>query len=262
MHVAMADLVRRLRSRTIHLGMRSHLPYHAIPSALSRDPICPITRSHLPYHAIPSALSRDPICPITRSHLPYHAIPSALSRDPICPITRSHLPYHAIPSALSRDPICPITRSHLPYHAIPSALSRDPICPITRSHLSYHAIRVASSARMPRNHAKCIVTAMAGMGGTSFIHCRMALGLDAPEQTVFPGPPLSANVRETDARTKFSVEGEQAKAARERIIESSPHFPALPHGSDVQGCQAAIQRRVQEPSLPTCVRQTPARSLV
>jgi hypothetical protein len=57
---------------------------------------------------------------------------------------------------------------------------------------------------------------------------------------------LSANVRETDARTKFSVEGEQAKAARERIIESSPHFPALPHGSDVQGYQAAIQRRVQE----------------
>src|SRR5271155_3740962 len=29
--------------------------------------------------------------------------------------------------------------------------------------------------------------------------------------------PLSANVRETDARSKFSVEGEQAKAARERI---------------------------------------------
>jgi hypothetical protein len=145
--------------------------------------------------AIPSALSCDPVCPITRSRLPYHAIPSALSRDPICPITRSHLPYHAIPSALSRDPICPITRSHLPYHAIPSALSRDPICPITRSHLPYHAICVASSTPMPRNPTKCIVTAIAGIAGMSLIHCRMALGLDAPEQTVSPRAPRISTER-------------------------------------------------------------------
>jgi len=57
---------------------------------------------------------------------------------------------------------------------------------------------------------------------------------------------LSANVGETAAREKFSVEGEQAKAARERIIESTPQLPAVPHGSDVQGHAAAIYRRVQE----------------
>src|SRR5271155_176544 len=57
---------------------------------------------------------------------------------------------------------------------------------------------------------------------------------------------LSANVRETVARTKFSVEGEQAKAAREFIIESSPHSPALPDGSDVQSQEAVFHRRVQE----------------
>jgi hypothetical protein len=60
------------------------------------------------------------------------------------------------------------------------------------------------------------------------------------------GPPLSANVRETDARSKVSVEGEQAKAAREFIIEPSPRSPALPDGSDVQGPEAALHRRVQE----------------
>src|SRR5258708_7882954 len=56
---------------------------------------------------------------------------------------------------------------------------------------------------------------------------------------------LSANVRETAPRPKFSVEGEQA-AARDDIIEPSPRSPALPDGSDVQGPEAALHRRVQE----------------
>ena len=53
-------------------------------------------------------------------------------------------------------------------------------------------------------------------------------------------------MRETDARSKFSVEGEQAKAARDDIIEPSPRSPPLPDGSDVQGHEAALHRRVQE----------------
>ena len=71
---------------------------------------------------------------------------------------------------------------------------------------------------------------------------------------------LSANVRETDARSKFSVEGEQAKAARDDIIEPSPRSPPLPDGSDVQGHEAALHRRVQEEG--PCRRPTPVRSPV
>jgi hypothetical protein len=59
-------------------------------------------------------------------------------------------------------------------------------------------------------------------------------------------PALSANVRETASRPKFSVEGEQATAARDDINQPSPCSPALPDGSDVQGQEAALQRRVQE----------------
>src|SRR5258708_25307402 len=59
-------------------------------------------------------------------------------------------------------------------------------------------------------------------------------------------PPLSANVRETAARPEFSVEGEQAKAAREHVIESFSSFFTPADGSDGQGHAAAFHRRVQE----------------
>jgi hypothetical protein len=53
---------------------------------------------------------------------------------------------------------------------------------------------------------------------------------------------LSANVCETGRRPEFSVEGEQAKAARGSIIEPSPCSPAFPDGSDVQGQEAVFHR--------------------
>src|ERR1019366_5463019 len=71
------------------------------------------------------------------------------------------------------------------------------------------------------------------------------------QATCWPGmharwsAPLSANMRETAPRPKFNVEGEQA-ASRDDIIEPFPRSPALPHGSDVQGQEAAFHRRVQE----------------
>jgi hypothetical protein len=56
---------------------------------------------------------------------------------------------------------------------------------------------------------------------------------------------LSANVRETVARSKFSVEGEQAKAARDDIIEPSPRSPAPARTSPVGDATVA--------SVPTLV---------
>ena len=55
---------------------------------------------------------------------------------------------------------------------------------------------------------------------------------------------LSANVRETDARPKFSVEGEQS-SSREFINQLSP-CPTPPDGSDGEGQATEVHRRVQE----------------
>ena len=57
---------------------------------------------------------------------------------------------------------------------------------------------------------------------------------------------LSANVRETAAPPEFSVEGEQAKAARDHVVKPCPRSPSPPDGSDVQGQEAVLHRRVQE----------------
>ncbi len=97
-----------------------------------------------------------------------------------------------------------------------------------------------------------LATELAEAGGTTLETLLPPVAPVAPPEPVRAAaapaiaPPLSANVRETDARSKFSVEGEQAKAARDDIIEPSPRSPPLPDGSDVQGHEAALHRRVQE----------------
>jgi hypothetical protein len=64
------------------------------------------------------------------------------------------------------------------------------------------------------------------------------------------GSALSANVRETAAPPEFSVEGEQAKAARDDIIEPCCWSPTVRDGSDVEGQEAVFHRRVQEADPP------------